>query len=171
MRGRLIFPFLAELRRLDTAAIAAGPPGYDDDFKEPAMLDVGEQLGDRARREFAPVLVPCQVEPETFEAFDMQPAGQAPSSRLRLVFHFTDLERLELVDGATGHSLIRVGDRLAALCDREGSIVQATRTPPGLYVVEARPLGFGLGAARPRRNLLLATFEETAIAAPRGALS
>ena len=32
MRGRLIFPFIAELHRLDTQAMA---PDYDEDFKEP----------------------------------------------------------------------------------------------------------------------------------------
>ena len=41
MRGRLIFPFVAELHRLDTAAMATVDPdgaggltgGYDPDFK------------------------------------------------------------------------------------------------------------------------------------------
>ena len=47
MRGRLIFPFLAELRRLDTAAMASTDPdgagpltgGFDPDFKEPVLVD------------------------------------------------------------------------------------------------------------------------------------
>ena len=45
MRGRIIFAFLAELHRLDTMATATTPPGYDDDFKEPALLDTGDGLG------------------------------------------------------------------------------------------------------------------------------
>ena len=36
MRGRLIFPFVAELHRLDTQAMA---PVYDEDFKEPVLVD------------------------------------------------------------------------------------------------------------------------------------
>ena len=47
MRGRLIFPFLAELYRLDTRATATTDPdgagpltgGYDPDFKEPVLVD------------------------------------------------------------------------------------------------------------------------------------
>ena len=36
MRGRPIFPFIAELHRLDTQAMA---PDYDEDFKEPVLVD------------------------------------------------------------------------------------------------------------------------------------
>ena len=47
MRGRLIFPFVAELHRLDTHAMATTDPdpdgphtsGYDPDFKEPVRID------------------------------------------------------------------------------------------------------------------------------------
>ncbi len=39
--------------------------------------------------------------------------------------------------------------------------------PPGLYVEEACPIGFGLGLLRPRRNLLLVTFKERTQAARR----
>ena len=37
----------------------------------------------------------------------------------------------------------------------------------GLFVREARPLGFGLGRSRPQRNLLLVTFEDRRQAARR----
>ena len=73
-----------------------------------------------------------------------------------------------LVDTASGDALVRVGDRLGAIRDLAGAIVQAVRTPPGLYVTEAKPIGFGLFMPRPRRNLLLATFEDRETAAPRG---
>jgi hypothetical protein len=56
------------------------------------------------------------------------------------------------VDAASGDALVRPGDRLAALYDKAGALVQAVRTPPGLYVTEARPTGFGLNMARPRRT-------------------
>ena len=45
--------------------------------------------------------------------------------------------------------------------------MQRLRTPPGLYVTEARPIGFGLFRPRPQRNLLLVTFEPRRVAAPR----
>ena len=167
MRGRLIFPFLAEIHRLDTRAMAEGVPAlglgpaYDDDFKEPVLVDGdGDGVGEPFRRELPPVRVPCQVEPEAFESLRMTSSGNAPRSRLELVFHFRDLERLGLVDAASGEALVRPSDRLGALYDLEGDHVQTVRTPPGLYVTEARPIGFGLARRRPRRNLLLVAFAD-----------
>lgn len=171
MRGSLIFRFLAELHRLDAAAMASGnptagvAPAYDDDFKEAILIDGdGDGVAEPLRREYPPVRVPCQVEPEAFEALRMAPSGNAPRSTLDLVFHFRDLERLHLVDAATGDALIRPADRLSALYASDGQLVQAVRTPPGLYVTEARPIGFGLHRRRPLRNLLLVSFQDRAAA-------
>jgi hypothetical protein len=169
VRGSLIFRFLAEVHRLDSRALAeedpdgAGPltGGYDPDFREPVLVDANDDgIAERLRREHPPVRVPCQVEPEAFAALRMTPNGNAPRSELALVFHFRDLERLGLIDAARGDALIRVGDRLGALYDVAGNLVQAIGTPPGLYVVEARPIGFGLHRTKPSRNLLLTTFSD-----------
>jgi hypothetical protein len=161
VRGRLIFPFIAELCRLDIDAMSTQAPGYDDDFKEPALLDTdGDGAGETYRREHPPVRVPCQVEPQTIEALRMTAAGNTPQSSLDLVFHFKDLERLGLIDALTGEALIRPSDRLSGLFDTEGNLVWAIRTPPGLYVTEARPAGFGLFRRRPRRNLLIVSFND-----------
>lgn len=164
-RGRLIFAFLARLHRLDRALMIVAPPesrrGFDPDFHEPVLVDRDDDgLGERERLELPPVLVPCQVEPKAMDEQRMFDAGNSPDSTLQLVMHFGDLERLELVDQPTGEALIAPGDRLGALHDRAGELVQEIRTPPGLYVTEARPIGFGLDRARPRRNLLLVTFED-----------
>ena len=178
MRGRLIFPFVAELFRLDTAGTAntdpdgAGPltSGYDPDFKEPVGVDTNDDgIGERVRAEHPAVRVPCQVEPKTFEELRMFAAGNSPRSRVELVFHFRDLERLSLVDVPSGDALVRPGDRLGALYDKAGALVQSVRTPPGLYVTEARPIGFGLHRPRPHRNLLLVAFEDRQLAAGRAA--
>ncbi len=169
MRGRLVFRFLAEVHRLDTLATATTTPGYDDDFKEPALLDTGDAIGARVRREHPPVLLPCQVESQSFDALQIFASGNVPASRVLLLCHFRDLERAGLVDPATGDALVRVGDRLGALFDSGGALVQRIRTPPGLYVTEARPIGFGLFMPRPRRNLLQLVLEERSTAAPRGA--
>lgn len=168
IRGRLIFAFQAELHRLDARTMAEAPPGYDVDFKEPALLDTGDAIGTRVRPEHPPVRLPCQIEPDTFEMLEMHAAGNSPRTQLRLVFHFSDLERAGLVDPTTGTARVQVGDRLGAIFDSQGVLVQSIRTPPGLYVTEARPIGFGLFMPRPRRNLLLVTFAERDAAAPRG---
>jgi hypothetical protein len=164
MRGRLINPFLAELAQLHTEATAADPDaagplasGYDPDFKETVIVSAATGRGVDARKEKAPLRIPCQVEVGAFEALQQLTAGNSPNSRLTLVFHFEDLERLGLVDPSTGDALVRVNDRLAAIRDLAGSLVQTVRTPPGLYATEVQPQSFGLGLSR---NLLLVTFEE-----------
>lgn len=163
MRGRLINAFLAELARIDTVATAADPDGagtltsgYDSDFKETVVIDDGAARRD-ARREMPPIRIPCQVEVGVFEALQQLAAGASPNSLVTLVFHFRDLERLGLVDPASSDALLRVNDRLVAIHDQAGRLVQAVRTPPGLYATEVQPQSFGLGRAR---NLLLVTFQE-----------
>lgn len=172
MRGRLINPFLAELAQLDTEATAADPDaagplasGYDPDFRETVIVPAATGRGVDARKEKAPLRIPCQVEVGAFEALQQLAAGNSPNSRLTLVFHFEDLERMGIVDPSTGDALVRVNDRLVAIRDLAGSLVQAVRTPPGLYATEVQPQSFGLGLSR---NLLLVTFEERELGARAG---
>jgi len=163
MRGKLINPFLAELARLDTVTTAADPDGvgpltsgYDPDFKETVVIETAGRRRD-ARREMLPVRLPCQVEVGAFEALQQLAAGNSPGSQVTLVFHFRDLERRHMVDPITGDALLRVNDRLVAIRNLAGDLVQAVRTPPGLYATEVQPQSFGLGRSR---NLLLVTFQE-----------
>jgi hypothetical protein len=172
MRGRLINPFLAEIAQLDTVATSADPDGpgsglsgYDSDFKETVVLESPGGGRTDARREKPPLRVPCQVEVGVFEALQQLAAGNSPNSRIVLVFHFRDLERMGLVDGVTGEALLRLNDRLIGIYRMDGALVQAVRTPPGLYATEVQPQSFGLGLSR---NLLLVTFDERELAA-RGA--
>lgn len=92
--------------------------------------------------------------------------GMSPRSHVVLVFHFQDLEPMGLVDLGSGDALLRVDDRLVPIRDyHTGDVVQAVRTPPGLYIIEVQPQSFGLGL---RRNLLFAVFNERALG-PKGA--
>jgi len=167
MRGRLVNMFAAELARLDVAATAADPDGpgplssgYDADFQETVLLPTSSGHGVDARREKPSIRIPCQVEVQAFGELQEVQTGNSPRAQLVLVFHFQDLERMGLVDPATGDARLRVGDRLVAIRDyRTGALIQAIRTPPGLYLTEAQPQ-FGLGQ---RRNLLLATFNDRAV--------
>lgn len=167
MRGQLLQTFLAELAQLDIAVTAADPDGagpvasgYDPDFQETVLLPAAAGPGRDARREKPPLRVPCQIEVQSFAALTELATGNSPRSHVVLVFHFRELERLGLVEPSTGDALLRVGDRLVAIRDRRTSeLVQAVRTPPGLYLTEPQP-AFGLGG---RRNLLIATFGERAL--------
>jgi hypothetical protein len=172
MRGRLIFRFYAEIFPFDPSATEHGVPtgGFDPDFRETIVVGPDtQQIGERLRQEHAALRIPCQIEPESWEALEMFAAGEVPHSRLDLLFHFRHLEALGLVDPISGAAGIRVGDRLAGVLDAAGERVLSVATPPGLYVQEVRPMGFGLHLPRPRRNLLLVTVGERASAAPRAA--
>jgi hypothetical protein len=159
MRGRLIFPLFADVRRVDRDAMVLGAPDVDPDFHEPRILAAEpDDVGVRARRELLGVRVPCQVEPESFEALSMVGAGNEPQSRVQLVLHFRDLEERGLVEPATGRALVLPGDRVTGFYDGAGALVQQAN----LYVTEARPTGFGFGLLRPRRNLLLVVLEARA---------
>ncbi len=163
-RGRLIFPFLAVIARLDVTKSALDPDGsgeltegYDHVFREPhTYTDSGGKRQDT--RQESCILVPCQVEDQVWEQQNQLQAGNSPNSRMGLVFHFRDLERLGLVDRTTGVANICPNDRLDRLLQcRTKKLVQAFRNPPGLFAISCTPAGFGIGN---ERNLLLCIFEE-----------
>jgi hypothetical protein len=165
MRGRLLFVCYAEFVRVDRRAMTAPSPDVDPDFRELRVVaSTPDAVGSFAPHELPPIKIPCQVEPESFEALHMVGAGNEPTSHVQVVLHFRDLESLGLVDAASGRALIGPGDRLSGFYDREGHLVQTA----DLYVTEARPSGFGFGLLRPRRNLLVLTLEARA-ASTRGA--
>lgn len=161
-RGRLIRPFFATIALLDVKRTRANTiggevaAGYDDVFREPATATTvsGERQGARVERS---VRIACQVEPTTWQAMRMTPAGENPGSLWNLVFHFCDLEANGLASAADGLALIHPRDRLVKLENCQRKIVHTFRNPPGAYCIQARPGGFGLGLGR---NLLIATFEE-----------
>lgn len=165
IRGRLINPFMAVIARFDRNATReespddAGeiPGGFDDVFKEPIVITGTDGARDEVRREKL-IRVPCQVEDHAFMAQRMTLAGNNADSRLSLVFHFRDLERLGLVDPDTGTARITPNDRLVEIrsycCKR---LVQKIPNPPGLYATQALPSSFALGG---QRNILVVTFQE-----------
>ncbi len=164
MRGSLIFPFVVRLGQLDTVAMAADPDGagpetsgYDLDFREPigVAADADDRIGTTLRRETF-VEVHAQIEPGAFEAMQQVLGGTQPDTLIQLVFHFKELEDMGMVD-KDGVATIRLNDRLDRIIDGCGNDVQVFRNPPGLFVTQVLPGGYGLG---PRRNLLFVTFEE-----------
>lgn len=155
MRGRLIQPFLAELYRLDTNSTAQAA-GYDADFK---TTKVSYPAGVRtsSRRELAAVRLPCQVEIGQWHAQRVMLSGNAPDTRLTLVFHYRDLEAAGLVDAETGEAKIRVNDRLAGIYDSRTGEVTQKLPGEGVYATEVQQAAFGIGR---RKNLLVVIFED-----------
>ena len=160
MRGSLINPGLAEIHQLDTAASASSPgAGYNPVTREARKRAPisGEGPGGSGRVEKEPpVRIRAQVEVNTFEVQRSITSGQSPTGQVVLCLHVRDVERAGLVDEESGEPLLRVNDRLGALYDIRGRLIQAFRDSPGLYCSEVRPYGPGLGG---RRNLLLMTFD------------
>lgn len=162
-RGRLVFPFLAELAPIDVVASAADPDGagpltagYDPDFRERVVLPTSDRVGDVSRVEGAPYRIPGQWgSTDSFRRLQMASTGNLDNTGFTILFHFGDIETMGLVEPTTGTALIKVGDRLNAVYDMGGNLVQVV--PPGGMVVitEAKPI-FGLNSMR---NLLECTFK------------
>lgn len=154
MRGRLINPQIVELAQLDTDATASAG-GYDPIFREPTPAGA---TGD-ARVEKAAIYLPCQVEIGEYERTNMRPAGNDPSTRITLVFHFEDLEAEGMID-ANGHPTIRLGDRAVSIrrLDDNSVIQKLGLNGAGVYAVEVQPQSFGLSGGE--RNLLVVTFTD-----------
>jgi len=171
-RGRLIFPFMVDIAQLDTAATAADPDvggplvsGYDPIFREPVIVPPGSGSGrGQVVRVETLVQLFAQIEPASEDTLSMQATGRSPDSRTTLIFHFEDLERVGMVDLATGRPLLRgPGDRLVAVRHpTTGALIHSYPNPPGMYATEVQSRGFGLG---PDRNLLLVVFESRDVSA------
>ena len=172
MRGRLINPFVADLRQLDTVATAASVDGgsatggYDEVFRTPVRVPDSSARGSHSHRvEKDALLVPCQVDP----GFKYNPRqgleGLVPQGHVILLFHFRDLERLGLLD-AHGASTIRNADRLAAIYSPDGATaIQSFPDPPGQYVINTTPISWGFRGGS--RNVLRVEFAERDQALPR----
>lgn len=154
MRGHLIFRFKVGICRLDTRATAAVVGGgYDTIMREPKKVAVaGRQVGVSSRREKTEVILPCQVKHAKKKDLNMAPGGHADRTTTVFVLHFRDLEAAGLVSG--GDVQIGVGDRINALYDLAGNVIESYANPPGLFVEQARPISYGLFRVAPRRNLL-----------------
>lgn len=175
-RGRLIFPMLAEIFRLDTVATEAltpppdthgGATGMDKEFRVPVLQesDPTDKVGTVGREEKVAIKVPVQVEqPGEFEQQNQSPAGNIPDSNLVLVFHIQDLEDLSLM-GADGMPNIRVNSRLARIFDSKNPtrVIWTPTKLPGLYLTEIKPDSFGLDGLD--RNLFISMWNDRAVGA------
>jgi hypothetical protein len=156
VRGRLIFPVIAELRPFSGAVVE------DPDFKEPMRQAVGDDDGaGQALATCGPsISLPCQVEPDEVAALNMQPNGDTPRSHVHLVFHQGDL---------AGKPAPKVRDRLMCLRSKRGAVLADFGAAGGLIAVEARPLSFGLSRGNSVANLLRVTFRDRSQGVRRGA--
>jgi hypothetical protein len=161
--GRIIFPKLARIAPTDYQGTAAPQgdfdSGFDSHFREPRYLPDGDsQTGASARRELEPVNVPCQVEDDVWEQLQMMRSGNSSLLRITLVFHYTDLEYMGLIDAPTQEATVpRVGDRLASILNTEGALLQSIPEDRPVFCQQATWRSFGLTGGG--KNLLVCVFE------------
>ncbi len=159
-RGRLLQKFKAVVCPLDTSGIQTAGR-YDKTFRAVRKQDSATGIGTSGRVEGTPFRITVQVEPRGSDDRNQSTAGDVPEYDYCLVAHFRDLELMGKVD-ADGTPSIRLGDRVSALEDIHGNVVQSFSDPPGLYVVAVRSSGFGIDMANPKRNLCLIYLRERA---------
>jgi len=157
MRGRLIQRFVVVLYRLDpvaTAAVVGG--GYDPEFGEPRRVNNVTQLGAASRRELAALRLPCQMDrTPDFDSDTMTRGGHMKIGKIEIILHMPDLESAGLLD-SEGQPKLYSGDRVGGIEDRNGAVVWTFANPPGMFVEETEPQGYGLAAfGVPKFNLFV----------------
>lgn len=159
MRGRLIRPALVEIEQLDTAETAADPgvmglnSGYDTEFGEPATQQTAGVTASLRKNKTDNLMLHAQVEVNKYNSQNAASVGHDQQALVTLVFHFSELEELGLIND-DGEPTIRAGDRLVAMYRLDGSLMMRYNKPY-LYVKQPRPYGPGVGGDR---NLLIVDF-------------
>lgn len=154
-RGRLIWPFIARVERLDTAATKANTlglaSGFDRVFREPVKNDTTDA------RVYRTVELACQVSTEAgpYERQVQMPGGRELEFDLRLVVHYADLEAAGLIDLA-GNTSLQSSDRLREIVRTTGERVRYFSDP--LFCVHTQDRSFGLSGLH--RNLVLLYFRD-----------
>jgi hypothetical protein len=155
-RGRLIWPFIARIERLDTSATKANTlgqsSGYDRVFREPVRNEAGADA-----RVYRTVELECQVSTEQgpYERQAQFPAGRELEFDVRLVVHYADLEQNGFIDLA-GNTALQPSDRLREIVRKTGERVRRFEDP--LFCVHAQDRSFGLSGLH--RNLVLLYFRD-----------
>lgn len=157
MRARLIQPFYASIARINYRD-GEEDGDFDDAFGEIVTKTVnGERVLERPEKPI--VRVRCQIEDETFRALRMFDAGNSPEAKIGLVVDVKWLDRHQLLK-PDGLPYFEVNDRLVSIHDWRDHLVHEVRNPPGLYCVEVRPVGYGLGR---KLDLFLLRFNDRAV--------
>lgn len=154
-RGRLISSVLAEIQPFVTTV------AQDPDFKEPCLVHSSDDAaGQTPPTAGEPFRLPCQVEPDEMGALNMLANGDAPRTKLNLIFHARDIR--------AANAMPKRRDRLLALYSKRGELLLDASASAPLHAVEVRPISFGLGR-NCVANLLRVTFRERAQGVRRGA--
>lgn len=148
MRVPLISPMTVVIAPLDIAATQGQDPagdattGYDPDFREPIALQASGGAPVTDTRVYGEdISIPCQIEFKTYEELQMIEAGDANLSKIAIVLHRRDLQRLGLLD-ADGNITIKKGDKIVRF-EKNGRTTLVPHEQLWVYRIDPASQGFG----------------------------
>lgn len=151
MANCLIFPKLATIGRLDTAATNLSTPGVNSALRTMRTTNANDGSPRVQAQKYVSITLEAQVETGQEKNARMTPMGNSPNSNLRLVFDRGDCESAGLLDPATGESLLKTGDRLESITELDGTSYWSPRHGHTAYLrvtqAELTDLGFRSGAS------------------------
>jgi hypothetical protein len=132
-----IFPLIAVIRKLDTAATEAAS-GYDPVFREPYLTDSDDDGIGEPDTQYGPeIRIRCQLESDDQERLTMGPGGNTPGTFITLSIFRAALSEQGLL-GADGKPAIPVSARLTGLETVRGETMWTYDRPDWLHIEEIR---------------------------------
>jgi len=125
----------------DTEEVSGG--AYDDVWGAPTPTADGTQTGADSRRELAPITQLCQLDRQEWGKRTLTAGGESDVSDIVIELRKDHLEAAGLM-GSNGLPLIHIGDRIDRILQRDGTVAMDFPHPPGMWVNEVEPLGYGL---------------------------
>ena len=155
-RGRLLWPMVLHISRLDTASTESNTlgnadlvAGYDRIFREP----VTDEEGNDSRVYMGPVAVCAQVNSSQkgyARKIKQLPGGRELQYNIRTVLHYQELETRGLLT-PSGDCIFQPSDRLDAIYNKAGELLKDFSCNP-LFICHVRDAGWGLSGLT--RNLV-----------------
>jgi hypothetical protein len=151
MANCLIFPKLATIGRLDTAATNLSAPGVNSALRTMRTTNANDGSPRVQAQKYVSITLEAQVETGRYGDARNTPLGNSAGSNMRLVFDRIDCENAGLLDATTGDSLLKTGDRLEQITELDGAAVWKPRHGHTAYLrivqAELTDLGFRTGAS------------------------
>ncbi len=152
----LIFPKLVDIQRLNTDAQVVERT-VNTSLRDLLAANANDGTDrDDGRRYSDTLTMRAQIETGQNNALSVSPFGSTPSSDMRLVFLLSDLACMNLVS-PVGRPLLKPRDRLVAIRDEMGNVIQSFPDPPGMFFLEVVPSGYGFGSGA--ANLVVVSLE------------
>lgn len=116
---------------------------YDSVWGAPIPTVDGTQTGSNSRRERAPITQLCQLDREGWGNRTLTAGGESDKADIVIVLRKDHLESAGLMD-SNGLPHLHVGDRIDRILQKDGKVSMIFPNPPGMWISEVEPAGYGL---------------------------